>query len=396
MKPLQSKLKALAAISSIGIAQLIAWGSLYYAIAVMSDALRRELRLTESELFGAFASSVALSGLLAPWAGRVVDRYGGRVLSAGACFGALGFALLASAHAVWLGLLALVLQGISMALSLYDTCFAALWQQDPDTYRRQVTFVTLVAGLASSVFWPATHYLIELVGWRSTCWVFALLLGVASALNFLAFANPSHERRAHAVVASTTEITSPRGVRWLIAAFAGVSFVSAALSAHLPGTLQALRIDSEVAVWIAATVGVMQVIGRALEFASGRRIPAAKLGLLTFAAVFVSLILLLGSTGKSALALGFALVYGAANGVLTVVGAVLPRELFGTANLGAVLGRFAAPSRIARAVAPWAFSIAASPLGAWGATACVASIAALSLVTYLLVPLTTTQTDARF
>ena len=50
----------------MGIAQLVAWGTLYYAIAVLGEPMRRELGLSQPRLFGVFACSLALSGLLAP------------------------------------------------------------------------------------------------------------------------------------------------------------------------------------------------------------------------------------------------------------------------------------------------------------------------------------------
>lgn len=388
-----SKLKPIAAISSIGTAQLIAWGSLYYAIAVMGGAIRRELGLSEPQLFAAFASSLALSGLLAPWAGRLVDRHGGRVvLSAGMSLGALGFAVLASVSTVWICLLALALQGVAMALALYDTCFAALAQQYPGKYRRAVTFVTLVAGLASSVFWPATHYLISNSGWRSTCWIFALLLTASAAMNALAFsAKPKDSEQRPAAPISNENTLVPARARWLIFAFAAASFVHAALSAHLPAALRDLHFADELAVWIAASVGVMQVLGRAVEFSAGASVSAKRLGILTIAGLFVSLIVLLASEGVPALALAFAVVYGAANGVMTVVRAVLPWELFGSRQLGAVLGRFAAPSLAARALAPFAFSAVASPFGMRSALVCIVLVAALSLGTYLVaVPISET------
>jgi MFS family permease len=383
------RLKAIAAISSIGTAQLIAWGSLYYAIAVMGGAMRRELGLSEPQLFAAFTSSLALSGLLAPWAGSLVDRHGGRVvLSAGMSLGALGFATLASVHDLRLSLLALALQGVAMSLSLYDTCFAALAQQYPGNYRRTVTFVTLVAGLASSVFWPATHYLISSVGWRTTCWIFSFLLMASAAMNVLAFTAPP--ARVHAspdTIAKPTEVV-PARARWLICAFAAASFVQASLSAHLPAALRDLQFRDELAVWIASSVGVMQVLGRAVEFSAGASLSVRRLGFLTIAGLFASLLVLLASEGAPLLAVAFSIVYGAANGVNTVVRAVLPRELFGTRQLGAVLGRFAAPSLATRALAPFAFSVVASPFGMRGALVCTLLVAALSLATYLVaVPL---------
>ena len=388
------KLKAIAAIGSIGTAQLIAWGSLYYAIAVMGASMRRELGLSEPQLFAAFASSLALSGQLAPWAGKLVDRHGGRiVLSAGMSLGALGFATLAGVNAAWLCILALGLQGVAMALALYDTCFAALAQQYAGNYRRAVTFVTLIAGLASSVFWPSTHHLISRLGWRSTCWVLAFLLIAAAGMNALAFSARPRDVHHRPQVDGTHEPSSvPTRARWLIVAFAAASFVNAALSAHLPATLRALHFADELAVWIAASVGVMQVLGRALEFTMSARVSAKRLGLVTIAGLFASLFILLASEGVPALALTFAIVYGAANGVMTVVRAVLPWQLFGSQQLGAVLGRFAAPSLAARALAPFAFSAFASPFGTRGALVCTVLVAGVSLATYVVaVPVSAAQ-----
>jgi MFS family permease len=385
-----STLSAAATIGSIGSAQLIAWGSLYYAIAVMGGAMRRELGLSEPELFAAFAGSLALSGLLAPWAGQLVDRHGGRaVLCAGALVGAVGFTLLALAHTVWLCVLALTLHGVAMALALYDTCFAALARQYPSNYRRAVTFVTLVAGLASSVFWPATHYLMAQLGWRATCGVYAVLLVGAAALNALAFTPLPREGQPStrpSPLGRSDDV--PTRARWLVFAFAAASFVNGALSAHLPAALRDLRLADELAVWIAASVGVMQVLGRAVEYTLGARVSAKRLGLLTILGLASSLLVLLASEGVPALALAFAIVYGAANGVATVVRAVLPWELFGAQQLGAVLGRFAGPSLAARALAPFAFSAVASPFGMRAALACTAGVAVVSLASYLVaVPL---------
>jgi nitrate/nitrite transporter NarK len=86
----------------LGVAQLIAWGTIYYAIAVLGEPMQRDLALSRSELYGVFTWSLALSGLLARWAGRLVDRLGGRrVLMAGAVLGALGFSILAIAQSWW-------------------------------------------------------------------------------------------------------------------------------------------------------------------------------------------------------------------------------------------------------------------------------------------------------
>ncbi|HKU39599.1 MAG TPA: hypothetical protein VJR89_15675, partial [Polyangiales bacterium] len=295
--------------------------------------------------------------------------------------GALGFAVLANTRSILSAWIVIALHGFAMALSLYETCFAALSQRYPNDYRRAVTFVTLLGGLASSMFWPATHYLLSNAGWRLTSRIYALALIAAALLNAAALSAPGLERRERAAI-DRGHAPLPGRARGLIAAFAGASFVSAALAAHLPGTLTALHVEAAHAVWIAALVGVMQVAGRALELAVGRRLSAARLGLLTFAGVLASLLLLIASDGHAALALAFALVYGAANGVMTIVGATIPSELFGTRQLGLVLGRFAAPSRVTRAIAPLAFSAVAAPFGSWYALVWTAGVAAASCAMY--------------
>jgi hypothetical protein len=65
-------------VAGLGAAQLIAWGTPYYSIAVMGEPMGSELRLTRGHVFGAFAWSVVISGVLARWAGRTLDRVGGR------------------------------------------------------------------------------------------------------------------------------------------------------------------------------------------------------------------------------------------------------------------------------------------------------------------------------
>ena len=85
-------------VSALGIAQIISWGSLFYAIGVLGPAMRAELGVSELFLFGAFTAGLLVSGTLAPAAGRAIDRRGGRfVLSVGSLLAIIAMALLAVA-----------------------------------------------------------------------------------------------------------------------------------------------------------------------------------------------------------------------------------------------------------------------------------------------------------
>src|SRR5262249_32578230 len=65
--------------------------------------------------------------------------------------------------------------------------------------RRPITALTLAGGFASTVSWPATHVLLEAVGWRGTYLVYAALLALVAA-PLHAFALP----RTRADVAAPT------------------------------------------------------------------------------------------------------------------------------------------------------------------------------------------------
>jgi MFS family permease len=85
-------------IASLGIAQIISWGSLYYSIGVLGPAMRGDLGVSELFLFGSFTAGLLVSGTLAPIAGRLIDARGGRlVLSLGSAAGCVAMALLAVA-----------------------------------------------------------------------------------------------------------------------------------------------------------------------------------------------------------------------------------------------------------------------------------------------------------
>jgi predicted MFS family arabinose efflux permease len=374
-------------VAGLGAAQLIAWGTLYYAIAVIGEPMGTELGLTRGHVFGAFAWSMVISGVLAPWAGRTLDRIGGRVvLASSAIVGALGFVVLARAHSFAGLAFGWSIQGLAMALGLYDTCFAAIGHVAPSSYRRTVTGVTLVAGFASTVSWPATHYLVQAIGWRSTCDLYAGALLLCAPIYALILPQGQHAGRVRAAAITVAHVDVAAAIRskalLLAWAFAGTAVVGASMSAHLVGVLKALRLPNDEAVWIAASVGVMQVAGRLLELGFGSRLPPVRLGFVTFVGLFVAMLFLFFVGAIPAFVFVFAFVYGIANGLLTIAKATIPVEMFGFANVGAVLGGFSAPSLVTRALAPFGFALLMSDTGTSGAVAGLMVVSLASCAAY--------------
>ncbi|HMI91936.1 MAG TPA: MFS transporter, partial [Polyangiales bacterium] len=377
-------------IAGLGSAQLLAWGALYYAIAVIAEPMRLELGLSRSHVFGAFAWSVLVSGVLAPWAGRRLDRHGGRaVLVVGAIAGALGFTILAHAQSFGGLVVAWSLNGVAMAFGLYDTCFAAVGQVAPGAYRPVLTGVTLIAGFASTVSWPLSHHLLHAIGWRGVCEVYSAGLLACAPLYLAtlpAFRPSTAGRPAQPAVAHVpSHVNHAMGgrARVLAWAFAGAASIGAVISAHLVGILQALALPADRALWLASSIGVLQVLGRAIELLFGARHTPTRIGLFTFVGLFAATGLLLAASVQPSFAFGFALLYGVANGVLTIAKATLPVEMFGTREIGALLGTFGAPSLFARALAPLGYAMLASSAGTFGALSAMAMVALAALAAYV-------------
>lgn len=361
---------------AIGVGQIIAWGTLYYALAVMGPLIAADLQCALPALYGAFTLSLVASGVIAPTVGRLIDHgHGRRVLCASALLGALGFCWLGSAN----GLVALygswLVLGIAMGAGLYDAAFAVLHRGvDAADYRRAVTVLTLIAGFASTVFWPVTRWWCEAWGWRATVFAFAgLHVLVGCPLYALAVpARPSAPAAAaldQAAAPPTMDHALRRRFHWLAGAFALATFAFSGLSVHLITLLTLGGLSLASAVFVGTLIGPLQVFARIVEYLCARRARSTTVGSTAFALlVFALAALWLADTvrpGAAAWAIAFGMLYGCSNGVMTIIRGTVPAELFARiaaqGGFGALLGRLALPSFVAKASAPFAFSFLLGP-----------------------------------
>jgi hypothetical protein len=380
-------------VPALGVAQIVSWGSLYYAISVLAAPIGAELQLPPATVFGAYSLGLLLSGLIAPAAGRAIDRHGGRiVMSIGSVAAALALFWLARVTSVLEYWLAWAVGGLAMGLTLYDPAFATLSQHFGTSYRRALTALTLFGGFASTVFWPLSQFGLVHLGWRGTLAVYAAIQLVvclplhwwmipARAAGALAAA---HGERPQTPRAAATSTSLP--FLAVAASFALNAFVFSAVSAHLIGMMRGGGIAAGEAVWIAALIGPMQVVGRVMEITAGRNLRAATVGLVALGLLIVALLVLVaGARIAAGAALAFALFYGLSNGIMTIVRGTAPAEFFGRTAYGSLLGRLAAPSLVARAAAPVTLaSLAAPQASPRGSLAILLLLAALSALLFVV------------
>ncbi len=371
-------------VAALGTAQTLAWASSYYLPAMLAAPMARDLGVGVPLVFAAFSLALGASALLGPYAGRAIDRWGGRPVLIGTnivfAVGLVGLGLVrgpVGLFAAWLVL------GIGMGSGLYEAAFAALVRIYGRDSRNVITGITLIAGFASTVGWPLSSLLETQVGWRGACFAWAilqLLVGIPLNASLPKVDSPS---TMHATsVGAGADATEPahadthRASIILAVVFAATWFISTAMAAHLPGLLQAGGASLATAVAVGALIGPAQVGGRLLEFGVLRRVHpllSARLAALMHPIGAVAFALL-GAPAAAA----FAILHGAGNGILTIAKGTLPLVLFGPQGYGHRQGLLMVPARMAQALAPWLFGIC---LARWGANAMWLS-AALGLLAF--------------
>lgn len=355
----------------LGTAQTLAWGSTYYLPALLARPMADGLGLPISQIWIAFTVALLASAALGPFAGRAIDRWGGRpVLMGTNVLFALGLACLSQVQGSTSLMLAWLLIGMAMGSGLYEAAFAALVRLQGTQARAAITGITLIAGFASTVGWPLTALLEAEFGWRGACLAWAglhLLVGLplnASIPRAAALPEPSRAVDADAPAAAP-HAPPPRHTAWILSyVFAATWFISTAMAAHLPQLLVASGATLAGAVAIGALVGPAQVAGRMLEFGFLRRLHpllSARAAALAHPVGVVCWIVFGPVAGPA-----FALLHGAGNGILTIAKGTLPLVYFGPVGYGQRQGIMMAPSRVAQAFAPLLFGLC---IERWGSGA---------------------------
>lgn len=357
----------------VGAAQILASGATHYLPAVIAAAACQELGLSNSLFFAAYSMALAVSGLAGPFAGRLVDRMGGRpVLMMSNVIFAIGLILMALSIGTLSLFISFAIIGFGMAMGLFEVAFSAIVRLIGKNSRNAITGVTLLAGFASAVGWTSSVYVESRYGWRGVCWFWALLhlcfgLPLHSLLPSISKTRVNNAAPAASDLQIKIEEPSQppepsKLTGYLLAfVFAISAFIGMALMSHLPRLLEGMGVPLAVAFSIGALVGPSQVMGRLIDFAFLRKIhPLIGTRIAALAhPLSGALLLLIGAP----FALPFVVLHGLGNGVLIISRGTLPLAIYGTKGYGQRQGWLMMPSKFAQAAAPFVFGLA---LSEWG------------------------------
>ncbi len=354
---------------ALAVGQVVSWGALYYAFSLFVVPMEAELGWSKTVLNGALSAGLLASAMVAFPMGSWIDRHGGRALMSA---GSIAASLLLVAwswvespvafYAIWIGI------GITMGATLYEPVFAVITRSFHKTSRMKITGVTLIGGFAGTVFIPLTHILIESLGWRDA------LLALA-ACNLL-ICLPIHglwlrdrddgafggDEAGKAAAAEASRDSVRRALRhpvfWgLVVCFSFYNATFAALTFHLVPMLAERGLEMALIVGAYATIGPSQVAGRVVVLAIGNRASPRAIGRVVTLMFPISVgILAMFPTSVVAL-FTFTILYGSANGIMTIIRGTSVPELLWREGFGAISGAMTLPANIAKAVAPLATAL---------------------------------------
>jgi hypothetical protein len=268
-----------------------------------------------------------------------------------------------------------------MGAGLYDAAFATLGSIYGKDARSPITWVTLFGGFASTVCWPLSALLVEQLGWRGACLVYAGIQ-IAVSLPIHLFAFPRATRLSADAEPKPVPDNRLTRAEWPVFAILAVVLTLGAailsmVGMHLLALLQARGVELAATIALGTIVGPSQVGARVIEMLGGRH--------------YHPIWTMVGSTvlvaaGTSLLTLNFPIyaiaivLYGAGNGIGSIARGTLPLALFGPQRYPVLMGRLALPILLSMALSPLIGAVVFKAAGADGTLALLASIAGVNVL----------------
>jgi predicted MFS family arabinose efflux permease len=375
-------------ITALGLAQILAWGTSFYFPAVFAESIVHDTGWSLGWVVGGTSAGLLVAGLISPQVGRIIDRHGGRpVLMASSLCYAGGLVCAGLAPNLPFYLFAWALIGVGMGTGLYDAVFAALGRIYGSAARGPITNLTLFGGFASTICWPLSAFMIDHVGWRAACCIYAALhLFLALPLQMAVV------RRAPATPAvkpTDNDDVRPAPPKPLanetviFAVLALVLSVSAGIGSivivNFMIFLQARGVDYAVAVSFGTLFGPAQVGARIVERLFGNRYHPIWTMIASCSLMAIGLVML---TASFPVLLLIILIYGAGYGISWIGRGTLPLALFGPIRFPRLMGKLAFPSLIVQALAP---SAGALLIEYSGPNATIGLLTAMALINVVLI-----------
>ena len=355
--------------------QIVSWGILYYAFAALQSSITTDTGWSSVTVAGAFSLALFVSGGVGIWVGRHIDEVGPRAVMTAASIVAIpGVATVALAANLAVFYLGWVLVGVAMAGTLYPPAFTALTRWGGSRRVRVLTTLTLVAGLASTVFAPLASGLDDWLGWRGAYLVLlAVLVLITVPLHWWGLDHPWQpvlEPAAGGAQDGRGQVrTVARSTPFLLltGANALTTLAEFAVLINLVPMLVEQGMTRNLAAVTLGLGGVGQVIGRLgyARFAAATSVTVRTVSVIVAVAAATTALALAPASAGLLIVLG--MVLGLARGIYTLIQATAITDRWGSAAYGTLNGILTAPALVAAASAPFVGAALAHLLGSYSA-----------------------------
>ncbi|AJC79827.1 major facilitator superfamily protein [Rhizobium etli bv. phaseoli str. IE4803] len=391
MTPAASERPPVAAILALGLTQVIGYGTLYYSFSILAPDMARGLDWSAEWIFGALSAALLIGGLAAPAMGRWIDRFGaGRVMTLGSAIAAIALAGCAFAPGKVAFVIALIAVETASNLVQYGAAFALLVQIRPQVAQRSITYLTLIGGFASTIFWPITTALHAHFSWQSVYLIFAAInllicLPIHAWLARSAGHGSTGEKSAatRPIEPSLPAARAPAFIL-MVTGFALESFVNAALLIHMVPVMSALGLGA-MAVMAGTLFGPSQVLSRFINMVFGGGLPQLMLAVISAVLLPAALVILLLTAPSVPGAVAFAVVFGLGSGLSSIVQGTLPLALFGSEGYGQRQGKVMSARLAVSSTAPFALAFLMGNIGVSWSLSITAALGAAAVAALLAI-----------
>ncbi|MFF2489015.1 MFS transporter [Microbacterium sp. NPDC058062] len=363
----------------LAVAQVVAWGVLYYAVLVAAPAIAEDTGWDDGLIFVAITLGLLTSAACAIPVGHWLDRHPRRLMVIGSLVATVALIGAAASPTIWIFAAAWIVCGAAQSAVLYQAAFTVITHRYRSERRGPLTLVTLAGGLASTIFAPLMGWLVLELGWRMA---FVVLAAMLIAVVLPAYALSVETRWPHLDTGATGNGEARRVLRsarfWIVAgAFALMSFSLYAVTlSAVPASVEK-GLDLQTAAWVLGLIGAGQVFGRLLYLAiphtSAPWIAPTSVGVLGAAALTV-----FGFASGIVGIFVAGIVAGAIRGALTLVQASAVADRWGVHSYGKLNGVLAAPVTALTALAPGLAALMAGAVGSYASMAfAMAAVCAL-------------------
>ncbi|GAA2079746.1 MFS transporter [Actinomadura alba] len=370
------------ALAALCVTEITSWGILYYSFQVALTEVTHDTGWSATAAMGAFSLGLLTSAAAGVPVGRLLDRHGPRkVMTTGSVLGTGALVAVAAAPSLPWFALAWVLTGLAQSMLLYPPAFAALTRWYGPDRMRALTTLSLVAGLASTVYAPLTALLVTHLGWRATYLVLAVLLGaVTFPLHIFCLIPPwptaSVRSRAQST-ARVRDVVPSRAFLLLAAAMCLAGFGLYAATTNLVPLFISRGISTTTAAIALGLCGAGQLLGRlAYPVLTRKTSPRARTTAI-LAAGAVSIAALAAIPGPLPLLIAATVVAGAVRGAYTLIQATAVSDRWGIHHFATLNAIAIAPAGIAIALAPASGALFAAHLDGYPAAFSLLAVVAV-------------------